>query len=397
MHGLSSIDISYNELEGSIPSNRAFQNASIEAFQGNKGLCGDVPGLPPCNFSINKRTSKRSHKMLFLIIFLPLCGAFSLLAFLGVFFCLQKRKDPEADDQDDEEFPISNSVGRIMHDEIIKATNSFDVVFCVGKGGCSSVYKANLPSGIIVAVKKLYSFHDGESTCEKEFLNNIRALTEIRHQSIVKLYGFCSYASHSFLVYEYLQGDNLATILGNDKEAKELDWSKRVNIVKGVANALSYMHHNCSPPIIHRDIASKNIMLDSEFEVHITDFGTAKLLNPDSSHWTALTGAYGYVAPELAYTMKVTEKFDVYNFGVVALEVINGKCPGKIIFSMSSPLVERPLLEDILDQRLPTPSPQVQDELMTIMKVATACLYSNPQSRPTMHMISQILSAKIPL
>ncbi|XP_057987276.1 MDIS1-interacting receptor like kinase 2-like isoform X2 [Hevea brasiliensis] len=399
MHGLSSIDISYNELEGPIPSNKAFQNASTEAFRGNKGLCGDVPVLSPCNFPINKGTSKRSHKMLFLIIFLPLCGAFSLITFLGVFFCLQKRKqDLEAKqkDQEDDEFSISSSVGRIMHDEIIKATDSFDTAYCIRKGGCGSVYKANLPSGSIVAVKKLHSFHDGERTYEKEFLNEIRALTQIRHRNIVKLYGFCSYARHSFLVYEYLEGGNLATILGNDKKAEDLDWSKRVNIVKGVANALSYMHHNCSPPIVHRDITSKNILLDSEFDAHVSDFGIVKLLNSDSSHWTALAGTYSYVAPELAYTMKVTEKFDVYNFGVVVLEVINGKCPNEIIFSMSSPLVQKPLLKDILDQRLPPPSSEVQDELMTIMKIATACLYSNPQSRPTMHMISQILSSQIP-
>ncbi|KAJ9128546.1 hypothetical protein P3X46_034896 [Hevea brasiliensis] len=260
-----------------------------------------------------------------------------------------------------------------MHDEIIKSTDSFNVVYCIGKGGYGSVYKANLPSGSIVAVKKLHHYRDSERTCQKEFLNEIRALTEIRHRNIVKLYGFCSYAQLSFLVYEYLDGGNLATILGNDKEAKELDWSKRVNIVKAVASALFYMHHNCSPPIVHRDITSKNILLDSEYEAHLSDFGTAKLLNTDSSHWTTLAGTYGYVAPELAYTMKVSEKCDVYSFGIVALEVIKGKHPGEIIISMSSP--------------------SAQKLLMIIMKVAIACLNINPQSRPTMHMISAFSSS----
>lgn len=184
-----------------------------------------------------------------------------------------------------------------MHDEIIKSTDCFNSVYCIGKGGHGSVYKANLQSGSTVAVKKIHQFQDGEKTCRKEFLNEIRALTKIRHRNIVKLFGFCSYSRYSFLVYEYLDGGNLATILGNDEEAKELDWSKRINIVKGVANALFYMHHNCSPPIVHRDITSKNILLDSEYEAHVSDFGTAKLLNADSSHWTALAGTYGYVAP----------------------------------------------------------------------------------------------------
>ncbi|KAJ9145917.1 hypothetical protein P3X46_028244 [Hevea brasiliensis] len=394
MHGLLSIDMSYNKLEGPIPSNKAFQNASIEAFQGNKGLCGNVPGLQPCNFWSNKRTSKRSHKMLFLIIFLPLCGVF--FGCLGVFFFLQKRKDPKAeqsDQEDDESFLISSSFGRIMHDEIIKATDGFDASYCIGKGGYGSVYKTSLPSGSVVAVKKLHSFHDSERTGQEEYMNEIRASTEIRHLNIVKLYGVFLSAIYSFLVYEYLNGVNLATILKNDKEAKELDWSKRVNIIKGVANALFYMHHNCSPPIVHGDITSKNILLDSEYEAHVTDIGTAKLLNNDSSHWTAPSGTHNHLAPELSYTTKVSEKCDVYSFGLVVLEVVKGKHPGEIFFSMSSPSSQMPLLEDILDQRLPTPSPQVQEELMTIVKVATTCLHSNPQFRPTMHMISEILEA----
>ncbi|XP_057986590.1 MDIS1-interacting receptor like kinase 2-like [Hevea brasiliensis] len=90
-----------------------------------------------------------------------------------------------------------------------------------------------------------------------------------------------SFKDMQVLVYEYLEGGNLATILDKDKKAKNLDWSKRANIVKGVANALSYMHHNCSPPIVHRDITSKNILLDSEFEAHVSDFGIVKLLNSD--------------------------------------------------------------------------------------------------------------------
>ena len=99
------------------------------------------------------------------------------------------------------------------------------------------------------------------------------------------------------MIYEYLERGSLATILTNDGGAKELIWNKRVNIIKGVAHALSYMHHDCSPPIVHRDISSKNVLLDSEYEAHVSDFGIAKLLNQDSSNWTSFAGTYGYVAP----------------------------------------------------------------------------------------------------
>ena len=165
---------------------------------------------------------------------------------------------------------------------------------CTSSG---TVYKAKLLSGKIVAVKKLQSFRDDEISEQKEFLNEIRALTEIRHRNIIKLYGFCSHSQHSFFIYEYLERGSLATILSNDGGAKELDWNKRVNIIKGVADALSYMHHDCSLPIVHRDISSKNILLDPEYEAHVSDFGTAKLLNRDSSNWSSLAGTYGYIAP----------------------------------------------------------------------------------------------------
>ncbi|CAH1413982.1 unnamed protein product [Lactuca virosa] len=141
----------------------------------------------------------------------------------------------------------------------------------------------------------------------------------------MKLYGCYSHARHSFFIYEYLEKGSLGSIFKCDVLAKELDWLKRVNIVKTIANGLAYMHHDCSPPIIHRGICIANILLDSDYEAHISDFGTSKLLKLDSSNWTTIAGTY-----ELAYTMVATERCDVYSFGIVALEVIMGKHPGEL-------------------------------------------------------------------
>ncbi|WCJ27654.1 Leucine-rich repeat receptor-like protein kinase family protein [Euphorbia peplus] len=302
-------------------------------------------------------------------------------------------------------FAIWSYDGKMVYEEIVKATEEFDSRYCIGIGGNGSVYKAELPTGQIVAVKKLHSQADDESIHFKGFTSEIQALAEIRHRNVVRLYGFCSHPNHSLLVYEFLEGGNLGKTLNNEEEAMVLNWNYRVNIVKDVANGLSYMHHDCSPPIIHRDISSKNILLDSEYNAHISDFGTARILKPDSSNKTAFAGTFGYAAPELAYTATPSEKCDVYSFGVVAMEVLIGSHPGDLslsVFSISeaaststsTSTTYQMLLEDILDQRLALPIDDVAEDVVLIARLALACLNTNPQFRPSMQQVSQKLSRR---
>ncbi|KAJ0600217.1 putative protein kinase RLK-Pelle-LRR-XI-1 family [Helianthus annuus] len=170
---------------------------------------------------------------------------------------------------------------------------------------------------------------------------------------------------------------------------------KRVNIIKGVAYGLSYMHHDCSPAIIHRDISSKNILLDSEYEACVSDFGTSKILNPNSSHWSNIAGTFGYLAPELSYMMKVTEKCDVYSFGVLVLEIIKGEHPGDIISSLASTSTEEVEFTDLVDHRLPVPIPEIKEVLTSILILAIKCINSNPEIRPTMHQVSNNIAGII--
>ncbi|XVF82437.1 hypothetical protein PTKIN_Ptkin16aG0047900 [Pterospermum kingtungense] len=401
MKSLTFVNISYNQLGGPIPNIKAFCEASFDALKNNKGLCGKAKGLMPCVVAASSNVGYRAKFIL--LVLLPLFGAL-LLGFVlaGIFFIhrpkvpIRKSESTEAETQLGDIFRVWRFDGRIVYQNIIEATEDFNSNFCIGSGGYGAVYKALLPSDQVFAIKKLHQSEDSMLVKNlKAFESEIHALSEIRHRNIVKLYGFCSHRKHSFLVYAFAERGSLRRVLSDNEEAKEFDWKKRLNVVKGLANALSYMHHDHSPPIIHRDISSNNVLLDLDYEAHVSDFGTARLLKPDSSNWTSLAGTFGYIAPELAYTMKVDEKCDVYSFGVLTLEVLMGKHPGDLL--SSSALVshdQQILLKDVIDPRL---SPPVRDvivsrDVVSIMKIAFACLNGNPQLRPSMKQVAQALT-----
>ena len=299
---LTSADISYNQLEGPLPNIKAF--APFEAFRNNKGLCGNnATHLKPCSAS-RKKATKFFVLIILLLIVSTLLFLFTFI--IGIYFLVQKLRKKttksilEAADVKDL-FTILGYDGKLLYEHIIQGTDNFSSKHCIGTGGYGTVYKAELPNGQVVAVKKLHYSSDqdgGDMADFKAFKSEIHALTQIRHRNIVKLYGFSSFAENSFLIYEFMKKGSLRNILSNDEEAAEkLDWIVRLNIVKGVAKALSYMHHDCSPPVIHRDITSNNVLLDSEYEAHVSDFGTARLIKPDSSNWTTFVGTFGYTDP----------------------------------------------------------------------------------------------------
>nr|KAJ0218967.1 hypothetical protein LSAT_V11C300128690 [Lactuca sativa] len=380
------INLSYNELSGPVPPCANFVNASL---QGNPGLCGNVTGMKLCESKSIKKKNDSFHDMVILVIIFTLIGAIVLCLFTYGLIAYRKQKKMSSlkslDEKSGDYFTITSFNGKLAYNDILKVTNDFDDAYCIGTGGYGTVYKAELQPTNVVAVKKLHVSSDNVD--HNSFLNEVHALTNIRHRNIVKLYGYCSHACHSFLIYEYLEKGSLGSILRSDVLAKELDWLKRINIVRAIANGLAYMHHECSPPIIHRDISIANILLNSDYEAHISDFGTSKLLKLDSSKSTTIAGTYGYIAPELAYTMVATEKCDVFSYGIVAIEVIMGKHPGELpTFS-----VDDVLLENVVDNRIPLPSPQVEKQLKSVLNLLRACLNSNPHERPTMHQVSKLL------
>ena len=148
----------------------------------------------------------------------------------------------------------------------------------------------------MVALKKLHRLEAEDPTFDKSFKNKVKMLTEIRHRNIVELHCYCLQKRCMFLAYEYMERGSLFYVLQNDTEAMELDWTKRVNIIKGIAHGISYMHHECIPVIVRRDISSNNILLNIKFEAFVSDFGIARLLDPNSSNQTLVVGTYVYIA-----------------------------------------------------------------------------------------------------
>jgi len=292
------LDLSFNNLKGPIP-----YGLTPDELKGNNGVCSDILNIQieyqfqPCSVPNKKLTQNRLVIILSITIFLIM--TFSLLLYLRLNRVAIKDKHERSTkvSKNGDLFCIWNYDGSIAYEDIITATEDFDLKYCIGTGAYGSVYRAQLPSGKIVAVKKLHGFEAEVPTFDESFRNEAKLLSEIKHRHIVKLHGFCLHKRIIFLIYEYMEKGSLFSILFDDMEAMELDWKKRVNIVKGTAHALSYLHHDCVPPIVHRDISASNVLLNSNWEPTVSDFGTAQFLNLDSSNQTIVVGTIGYIAP----------------------------------------------------------------------------------------------------
>ncbi|KAM6573561.1 hypothetical protein CsatA_017641 [Cannabis sativa] len=409
MNNITNFNVSHNYLQGQI-SSVLLDRFSAKSFIGNRELCsvrtkknGDsYIFFPSCSNSSRSKSFITTIK-----IILPISVFFAIFGIWVIYkIWVRRRKVQPPSDQtvmkNGDIFSIWNYDGKIAFEDIIKATEDFDIKYCIGTGGYGSVYKAQLPNGKVIALKKLHSFESEKSTLSQSFTNEVQTLTEIRHKNIIRLHGFCLHRRSMFLIYEYMERGSLFCVLSNDTEAVDLSWSKRIDVIKGISYALSYMHHDCIPSIVHRDVTTTNILLNSQLEAFLSDFGTAKLLDPDSSNRTMIAGTYGYIAPELAYTMAITEKCDVYSFGVVVLETLMGRHPQELLSSLSLSLsssssssTQNMLLMDILDKRLPRPaSGVVARDVVLVAAIAFACLNVKPKCRPTMKHVSQQLFAR---
>ncbi|MFQ6640037.1 hypothetical protein Gotur_014842 [Gossypium turneri] len=395
----NSINFSNNQLSGPIPLS-LIKGGLAESFSGNPGLCVPVhvQNFPICPQIYNQ---KKVNSMWAIIVA-------AVVTTIGTLLFLKRRLSKQrAVIEHDETLSSSffsydmKSFHRICFDqhEILGAMVDKNIV---GHGGSGTVYRIELKSGEVVAVKKLWSktakdsFSEDQMVFNKGMKTEVETLGSIRHKNIVKLYSYFSSFDCNLLVYEFMPNGNLWDAL--HKGWLFLDWPTRHQIALGVAHGLAYLHHDLMPPIIHRDIKSTNILLDANYQPKVADFGIAKVLQArgkDSTN-TVIAGTYGYLAPEYAYSNKATTKCDVYSYGVVLMELITGKKPVEsdfgenknIVYWVSTKLDTKEGVMEALDKSLST---SFKDEMIQVLRTAMRCTCKNPSQRPTMNEVVQLL------
>lgn len=296
---LESANISYNDITGSLPPSWVkLLKSDPNSFVRNPGLCLNYSSDDQC--MIVNSSSSKTHLGVILAIVVPSFIVFILVCSILVYFIFKRNSKRTLDGHENIE-AMSALNSDISYNDIIDVTHNLSVDFIIGKGAHGTVYKATMPNGNVVAVKKIISI-DKDMQIHKSFLREIDTIGKIKHRNLVKFLGFCKWGDIGLLVYDYIPNGDLFKALHNTVKGLDLDWNTRLKIAEGVANGLVYLHHDCIPPIIHRDIKSSNVLLDENLEAHITDFGVAKVmaLKPKDDYATStanIGGTYGYIAP----------------------------------------------------------------------------------------------------
>ncbi|XP_068339439.1 receptor-like serine/threonine-protein kinase At1g78530 [Pyrus communis] len=280
-------------------------------------------------------------------------------------------------------------------DVFLKKTLKLSNKDIIGSGGYGTVYKLTVNDSTAFAVKRLSR---GSPDRDRGFERELEAMGDIKHRNIVTLHGYYTAPNYNLLVYELMPNGSLDAVLhGRSTDKMHLDWPTRYKIALGAARGISYLHHDCIPHIIHRDIKSSNILLDQNMEARVSDFGLATLMEPDKTHVSTLVaGTFGYLAPEYFDTGRATAKGDVYSFGVVLLELLTGKKPtdeafieeGTKLVTWVKAVVQDRREEYVLDSNLGCCS---IDEINTVFSIALICLEPEPSKRPTMDEVVKML------
>ncbi|KAM1350919.1 hypothetical protein PS1_004797 [Malus domestica] len=404
--GLSFLDLSFNNLSGPTPKIQA-KGYSVT---GNSFLCNpSSPDSAQIGVGVSKPTNEAgspqkvsSHRRWVLSVALGISCTFVISIMLLVFWVrwYRSRLLFTSYVQQDYEFDISH-LKRFSVRELQIATSNFSSKNILGQGGYGVVYKGCLPNRTMMAVKRL---RDPNFTGEVQFQTEVEMIGLALHRNLLRLYGFCMTPNERLLIYPFMPNGSVADRLRETgREKPSLDWNRRLCIALGAARGLLYLHEQCNPKIIHRDVKAANILLDASYEAVVGDFGLAKLLDRRESHvTTAVRGTVGHIAPEYLSTGQSSEKTDVFGFGILLLELItgqkaldagNGQVQKGMILDLVRTLHEEKRLEVLVDRDLKGCFDAI--ELEQCVELALQCTQSSPILRPKMSDVLKILEGLV--
>ncbi|CAM6021840.1 unnamed protein product [Sphagnum balticum] len=397
---LKSLNLSYNNLSGTIPAVQNFSRFPPSSYYGNPELCGSPNSI--CGGQLNSRATSGSNGTLgatatwgiaISAIFLLGLLVFGTVRVMHPQWLLKNSKTSQGPPS-----LVTFHLGMAPQsfEEMLRLTENLSEKYVVGRGGSSTVYKCTLKNGHSIAIKKLLSCPQNIH----EFENELNTLGNIKHRNIVCLRGYSMSAAGNFLFYDFMENGSLYDLLHGQVKKTKLDWNMRLKIALAAAQGLAYLHQDCKPQVVHRDVKSCNILLDSNMEAHLADFGIAKHIQPARTHTsTYVLGTIGYIDPEYAQTSRLNEKSDVYSYGIVLLELLMGKKAVEeevnLLDWVRSKIDSKNLMDAV--------DPQVQatcldvDHLEKALKLALLCTKQNPVQRPSMYDVSQVLDSLLPV
>ncbi|KAF3451425.1 hypothetical protein FNV43_RR07520 [Rhamnella rubrinervis] len=393
---LNLLNFSDNHLSGDLPPQFA-KEMYRNSFLGNRGLCGSSEDL------CDSRNEAKSQGYVWLLrcIFILAASVFTIGV---VWFYLKYRNFKKAKRAIDKSKWTLMSFHKLGFSEY-EILDCLDEDNVIGSGASGKVYKVVLTNGEAVAVKKLWGgikteceSGDVEKGCVQDdgFEAEVETLGKIRHKNIVKLWCCCTTRDCKLLVYEYMPNGSLGNLLHSSKGGL-LDWPTRYKIALDSAEGLSYLHHDCVPPIVHRDVKSSNILLDGDFGARVADFGVAKVVDASGKgpkSMSVIAGSCGYIAPEYAYTLRVNEKSDIYSFGVVILELVTGRLPidpefgEKDLVKWVCTTLDQKGVDHVIDSKLHS---CYKEDICKVLNVALLCTSPLPINRPSMRRVVKLL------
>ncbi|KAF6982911.1 hypothetical protein CFC21_001236 [Triticum aestivum] len=395
LQNLVALNVSFNSFSGRLPETAFFAKLPTGDVEGNQALC-----LSRCSGDVgdSELEARRAARVAMAVLLTALVVL--LVAAVLVLFGWRRRGERASEDKDAEMSPPWDvTLYQKLDIGVADVARSLTPANVIGHGWSGAVYRANIPSsGVTVAVKK---FQSCDEASVEAFACEISVLPRVRHRNIVRLLGWASNRRTRLLFYDYLPNGTLGGLLhGGATGAAVVEWEVRLAIAVGVAEGLAYLHHDCVPGIIHRDVKADNILLGDRYEACLADFGLARVADDGAnSSPPPFAGSYGYIAPEYGCMTKITTKSDVYSFGVVLLEMITGRRTLDPAFGEGQSVVQwvRDHLcrkrdpAEIVDAMLQgRPDTQVQ-EMLQALGIALLCASPRPEDRPTIKDVAALL------